>query len=78
LTKRSRDRRTDVPGRTRSIQQCRSRDLARAAILAQDEAVLVLTLGAYSLFLGLQMLLTTHYVKRGILTPPREPQAVQG
>jgi hypothetical protein len=50
--------------------------LAGAAILAQDEAVLVFMLGAYSLFMGLQMLLTVHYVKRGLLTPPREQQAV--
>lgn len=50
--------------------------LAGAAILAKDEAVLVLTLGAYSLFLGLQMLLTIGYVRRGILTPPREPHTL--
>ncbi len=50
--------------------------LAAAAIRAQDEGVLVLMLAAYSLFIGLQMLLTIHYVKRGILTPPREQQTV--
>ncbi|MGB9032435.1 MAG: hypothetical protein WCC27_20085 [Acidobacteriaceae bacterium] len=50
--------------------------LVAAAIAAQGEQAPVVIIGAYSLYMGFQMLLTTYCVRRGVLTPPREQELV--